>query len=59
MANGVGLAYARVFADAPVNIPFWYGNANGLVELAVNQGSAADLLGVRLGDEISLLSKKV
>ncbi len=58
IANGLGLAHARVFAEVPVNIPFWYGNANGLVELAVNQGSAADCLGLHLGDEISLLSKR-
>jgi hypothetical protein len=46
--------YARTFAEAEAGMAFWYENSNGLVEIAVNQGRAADLLGVRLGDAISV-----
>jgi len=38
----------------PVGRAFWYENANGLVEIAVNQGSAARDLGLTLGTAISL-----
>lgn len=47
--NGRRIRYARVFAAAPPNEPFWHENANGLVEIAVNQGDAARLLGLGLG----------
>ncbi|MFQ6023373.1 MAG: S-adenosyl-l-methionine hydroxide adenosyltransferase family protein, partial [Acidiferrobacterales bacterium] len=30
------IAYARVFADAVADRPFWHENANGLVEIAIN-----------------------
>ncbi|MGF1645168.1 MAG: S-adenosyl-l-methionine hydroxide adenosyltransferase family protein [Thiotrichales bacterium] len=45
---------ARTFAENPVGTAFWYENANGLVELAVNQGSAELLLGLRVGDSITV-----
>jgi S-adenosylmethionine hydrolase len=44
------VAYARVFSDARVGQAFWYENSIGLVEIAVNRGSAAAQLGVRVGD---------
>ena len=43
------LPQARTFADVPRGVPFWYRNANGLVEIAVNQGRADRELGVRVG----------
>ncbi len=43
------LPRARTFADVTVGAPFWYGNANGLVEIAVNQGRADRELGLRVG----------
>ncbi len=33
---------------------FWYPNSNGLIEIAVNQGSAAELLGLKVGDALEL-----
>lgn len=50
------LTYARVFADCAAGVPFWYENANGLVELSVNQGRADVLLGVRPGTPFSLVA---
>jgi S-adenosylmethionine hydrolase len=40
---------ARTFSDVPVGQPFWYENANGLVEIAVNQGRADETLGLVTG----------
>lgn len=48
------LPYARVFADVPVGQAFWYENANGLAELAVNRGSAAEVLGLKCGDSVEV-----
>lgn len=35
------VAHTRTFSAVPVGQPFWYENACGLVEIAINQGSAA------------------
>jgi S-adenosylmethionine hydrolase len=43
---------ARTFSDVPVGQAFWYENANGLAELAVNQGRADVALGARIGDVV-------
>ena len=43
------LSYARVFSAAAPGEAFWYGNSQGLVEIAVNRGSAAALLGLKIG----------
>lgn len=54
---GVGnrvLNYARVFGDVAAGDGFWYENANGLAEIAVNQGSAAQLYGLRPGDTVQV-----
>lgn len=44
------LRYARVFSDVPEGEAFWYENSQGLVEIAVNCGSAARLLELKIGD---------
>jgi S-adenosylmethionine hydrolase len=49
------LAWARTFSAVPPGQAFWYENAFGLVELAVNQGSAAQSLGLRIGDPVTLV----
>lgn len=48
--RGRVLANARSFSDVSTDQACWYENANGLVEIAVNRGDAAQLLGLRLGD---------
>lgn len=53
--NGFSLSYARVFAEASPNAGFWYANANGLVEIAMNQASAAERLGLFLGQSITIV----
>ena len=48
------IAYARTFSDLAVGGLFWYRNANGLVEIAANQRSAAELLGIGVGEAITV-----
>ena len=45
---------ARTFSDVPVGQGFWYENSSGLVELAVNQGSASERFGLVPGDTLQL-----
>jgi S-adenosylmethionine hydrolase len=45
---------ARVFSDVSAGQGFWYENANGLLEIAVNQGSAKDTLGLQRGDSFHI-----
>lgn len=50
--NGIRLPRARTFSDVPAQTGFWYENANGLAEIAVNQGRADRCLGARVGDQV-------
>jgi S-adenosylmethionine hydrolase len=54
-ANGRRLDYARTFCEIPPHTPFWYKNSIGLVEIAVNQGRADRLLGLRVGDRVEVV----
>lgn len=54
--GGSMLRQATTFADVNKGEAFWFENANGLVEFAVNQGSAADLLSLRIGSSFAILS---
>ncbi len=47
------VAHARVFADAVPGEAFWYENSIGLVEIAVNQGRASDVLGLAIGQPVA------
>jgi hypothetical protein len=51
---GGRLRYARVFSDAPPGEAFWYGNSMGLIEIAAPRASAAALLGLRVGDPVTI-----
>ena len=50
--GGQRLARKRVFADVPPGEALWYENANGLVEIAVNGGSAAATFGLAPGNPV-------
>lgn len=52
--NGQHVAYARVFHEVPPGQGFWYENANGLVEIAVNRGRACDSYGLAPGTEFEV-----
>ncbi len=47
--NGDALRHAATFAEVEPGTAFWYENSNGLVEIAVNQGSAEDELELEVG----------
>jgi S-adenosylmethionine hydrolase len=53
--HGKLLSRANTFSDVPVGDPLWYENANGLIEIAVNQGSAAEQLSIRTGDPVEIM----
>lgn len=52
MAAERTLDYAARYGEVPPGTAFWYGNANGLVEIAVSGGHAAEALGLRPGDAV-------
>lgn len=52
------LAQARTFFELPPGQPFWYGNANGLAEIAVNCGRADAVLGLAIGSPISIVTRR-
>jgi S-adenosylmethionine hydrolase len=52
--NGSALRYARTFSEVPAGQAFWYINSMGMVEFAVNCGSAANLLNINLGMPVEL-----
>lgn len=54
-AKGRLLRYARVYAEAAPGEAFWCADSAGLVELAVNGGSAAQQLGLKLGDSVGVI----
>ncbi len=54
VSSGRRVAHARTFADVPPGTAFWYQNANGLVEIAVNLGRADRSLGLVIGSSVSV-----
>jgi Uncharacterized conserved protein len=52
--RGTRLGRARTYSDLPEGAAFCYENANGLLEIAVNRGRAADVLGVRVGTPVTV-----
>lgn len=52
LARGRKWKYARTFGEVTAGECFWYVNANGLVELAINHGSAAHTTGIQVGDDV-------
>jgi len=54
VAGGRRLARADTFSSVPEGAAFWYENANGLAELAVNLGSAAERLRLKIGDPVAV-----
>jgi S-adenosylmethionine hydrolase len=52
--NGQPVKRARTFSDVSPGEAFWYENANGLVEFAVNRGRADAVLGLKTGAAFKL-----
>jgi hypothetical protein len=53
---GQSLNRVRTFSDVPLGAPFWYENANGMVEVAVNSGRASEVLGIGIGTPVALVA---
>lgn len=53
--NGKKIPKAVTFSDVPKGEAFWYENSVGLIEIAVNQGRAADRLNMTVGATIGLI----
>lgn len=49
---GLRIARARTFSDVAQGAPLWYENANGLAEIALNGGSAAERLELAPGHPV-------
>lgn len=49
------VARASHFSAVPVGSAFWYANSCGLLEIAVNQGCAAEQLGLAVGDTVAVV----
>ena len=47
---------ADTFSAVPVGEIFWYQNANGLVEIAINQGNASEKLALTVGSKCKFVS---
>ncbi|MCW9024776.1 MAG: SAM-dependent chlorinase/fluorinase [Gammaproteobacteria bacterium] len=47
--------FARTFSEVNKGEGFWYVNSNGLIEVAVNQGSSVESFGLGIGDRVEVL----
>ena len=54
VAGGRRLRRLRTFSDAAPGAAFWYENANGLAEVAVNRGRADQALGLGVGTPVGI-----
>lgn len=54
--DGQAIRYAATFSAVRAGQPFWYRNSNGLLEIAVNQGSAKNILQLGVGTQITVAS---
>ena len=52
---GRALTRTRTFSDVTPGEAFWYENSNGLAEIAVNAGRAADILELEIGSPVAIL----
>ena len=57
LPDGTQLAVSSAFGDVEPGKPVAYVGSSGLLEIALNQGNAADALGLAAGQEISLIRK--
>ena len=55
--GGAFVGKARRFSDVPEGEAFFYENANGLLEISVNQGRADNLLKLSVGSQVAFIKK--
>lgn len=51
-ASGITIPFAHTFSSVPGGDAFWYRNSQGLIEIAVNGGSATEQLKLEIGTEL-------
>jgi S-adenosylmethionine hydrolase len=56
LAGGRAIAAAGTFSAVAEGEPIWYVNSNGLAEIAVNRGRAAERLGLAIGTPIAVIA---
>lgn len=54
VAGSAEFRHAETFGAVGKGEGFWFTNSVGLIELAINRGSAADKLGLKVGDSVQL-----
>jgi hypothetical protein len=54
LGDNTRVIHGATFSAVPEGGAFWYENSNGLVEIAVNRGRAADRLGLKIGSALSI-----
>ena len=54
VVKGQAIPRARTFSQVPPGEAFWYENANGLAEIAVNRGRADAQLGLAIGTAVEV-----
>lgn len=52
IVNGQGFRPANTFSDHPAGTAIWYTNSNGLIELSITNGNAADTCHLSIGDKV-------
>jgi S-adenosylmethionine hydrolase len=52
--RGVCIRHAQIFADCDPGEAFWYVNSTGLIEISCNRASAAQRLGLAVGDPVRI-----
>ncbi len=50
--NDYKISYAKTFSSVEIGEYFWYENANGLLEIAAREQSVAEVLNLKVGDQI-------
>jgi len=58
LPDGKSLPLGQTFADVPAGAALAYTGSTGLLEIAVNGGDAAELLGLNIGDVVRLHENK-
>jgi hypothetical protein len=54
LGDKIRVIHAATFSAVPEGQGFWYENSNGLVEIAINRGRAADQLRLAIGSSLTI-----
>jgi S-adenosylmethionine hydrolase len=54
--HGQVIPRVKTFADVATGTPLCYENANGLLEIAVNQGRAVEYFAAQIGDQLAIVT---